>query len=95
MIILRRFFTIAAALYFLRSVTMVVTSLPVATRTTDCHPKVRGRVSSGKDSRAVNNTRGRLFLFTLEIRHISRSIENGRADFRRSGHVFIRCQNLR
>ena len=40
MIILRRFFVIAGALYFLRSVTMLVTSLPVATQLTDCQPKV-------------------------------------------------------
>ena len=40
MIILRRLFVIAAALYFLRSVTMLVTSLPVATQLTDCQPKV-------------------------------------------------------
>lgn len=39
MIILRRLFVIAAALYFLRSVTMLVTSLPVATQLTDCQPK--------------------------------------------------------
>jgi len=40
MIILRRLFTITAALYFLRSITMVCTSLPVATQVTDCQPKV-------------------------------------------------------
>jgi hypothetical protein len=40
MIILRRLFAIAAALYFLRSLTMVFTSLPVATQITDCQPKV-------------------------------------------------------
>ncbi|UJR20997.1 hypothetical protein I4U23_024097 [Adineta vaga] len=39
MIILRRLFTIVAALYFLRSCTMLFTSLPVATRITDCQPK--------------------------------------------------------
>jgi len=39
MIILRRLFTILAALYFLRSITMVCTSLPVATQITDCQPK--------------------------------------------------------
>ncbi|CAF3621455.1 unnamed protein product [Adineta steineri] len=39
MIILRRLFTIIAALYFLRSCTMLFTSLPVATRITDCQPK--------------------------------------------------------
>ncbi|CAF2404197.1 unnamed protein product [Rotaria sp. Silwood2] len=39
MIILRRLFTITAALYFLRSITMVLTSLPVATKVTDCEPK--------------------------------------------------------
>jgi len=40
LIILRRFFAIAAALYFLRSLTMVFTSLPVATAITDCRPDV-------------------------------------------------------
>jgi hypothetical protein len=40
MIILRRLFTLTAALYFLRSLTMVFTSLPVATHITDCQPKV-------------------------------------------------------
>ncbi|CAF1578665.1 unnamed protein product [Rotaria magnacalcarata] len=39
MIILRRLFTITASLYFLRSITMVLTSLPVATKITDCEPK--------------------------------------------------------
>lgn len=39
LIILRRFFAIAAALYFLRSLTMVFTSLPVATAVTDCRPE--------------------------------------------------------
>ncbi|CAF0882723.1 unnamed protein product [Rotaria sp. Silwood1] len=39
MIIVRRLFTITAALYFLRSLTMVLTSLPVATKITDCEPK--------------------------------------------------------
>ncbi|CAF0848198.1 unnamed protein product [Didymodactylos carnosus] len=38
LIILRRLFAIAAALYFLRSLTMVFTSLPVATEITDCKP---------------------------------------------------------
>ncbi|CAF1232872.1 unnamed protein product [Adineta steineri] len=38
LIILRRLFAIAAALYFLRSFTMVFTSLPVATAITDCRP---------------------------------------------------------
>lgn len=40
MIILRRLFSITAVLYFLRSITMVCTSLPVATQITDCQPKV-------------------------------------------------------
>lgn len=40
MIILRRLFIITAALYFLRSITMICTSLPVATQVTDCQPKV-------------------------------------------------------
>ncbi|CAF3699076.1 unnamed protein product [Rotaria sordida] len=39
MIILRRLFTITSALYFLRSLTMILTSLPVATKITDCEPK--------------------------------------------------------
>lgn len=39
LIILRRLFIITAALYFLRSLTMLFTSLPVATRVTDCQPK--------------------------------------------------------
>ncbi|UJR28529.1 hypothetical protein I4U23_009766 [Adineta vaga] len=39
LIIIRRLFAIAAALYFLRSLTMVFTSLPVATQTTDCRPE--------------------------------------------------------
>ncbi|CAF1024878.1 unnamed protein product [Didymodactylos carnosus] len=38
LIILRRFFIIAAALLFLRGLTMVFTSLPVATKITDCKP---------------------------------------------------------
>ncbi|CAF0875469.1 unnamed protein product [Didymodactylos carnosus] len=38
LIILRRLFAIAAVLYFLRSLTMVFTSLPVATVKTDCKP---------------------------------------------------------
>ncbi|CAF0841854.1 unnamed protein product [Adineta ricciae] len=38
-IIIRRLFSIVAALYFLRSCTMLFTSLPVATRVTDCQPK--------------------------------------------------------
>jgi len=39
LIIIRRLFAIAAALYFLRSLTMVFTSLPVATEKTDCRPE--------------------------------------------------------
>ncbi|CAF1593333.1 unnamed protein product [Adineta ricciae] len=39
LIIIRRLFAIAAALYFLRSLTMVFTSLPVATQVTDCRPE--------------------------------------------------------
>ncbi|CAF1959634.1 unnamed protein product [Rotaria magnacalcarata] len=39
LIIMRRLFAIAAALYFLRSLTLVFTSLPVATRITDCRPE--------------------------------------------------------
>ncbi|CAF1163833.1 unnamed protein product [Rotaria sp. Silwood1] len=39
LIILRRLFAIAAALYFLRSLTLVFTSLPVATEITDCRPE--------------------------------------------------------
>ncbi|CAF1224416.1 unnamed protein product [Rotaria sordida] len=39
LIILRRLLAIAAALYFLRSLTLVFTSLPVATEITDCRPE--------------------------------------------------------
>lgn len=40
LLIMRRLFAIAAALYFLRSLTLVFTSLPVATEETDCRPEV-------------------------------------------------------
>ena len=47
---------------------------------------------------SVNGKRyagGFLFLFSLEIRHVSRSLEDGRSDFRRPGHVLLWCQDLR
>ena len=85
LIILRRLFAIAAALYFLRSLTMVFTSLPVATQTTDCRPEV-----SERESVSLSES----FILFVEIDEFSCSIEKSNINFHRPRNVVVRSENM-